>query len=225
MGDKVIAVTGGFGALGRAVVGHLADRGFRPAAVDMGANGFVDGAALELGGVDAADPGAAEAAIASILHRFGRLDGLINIAGGFSWETLEDGALDTWDSLYRSNVRTAVAMSRAAIAHLPRPGGAIVNVGAAAAAKAGAGMGAYTAAKSGVARLTEALAEELKDSGIRVNAVLPSIIDTPANRADMADADFERWVSAGSLAKVIFFLISEDAESVTGALIPVTGRV
>ena len=225
MGDKVVAVTGGFGALGRAVVRHLADQNFQAVAVDLGASGQVDRAALELGGVDAADPEAAEAAIASILHRFGRLDGLINIAGGFGWQTLADGALDTWDSLYRSNVRTAVAMSRAAIAHLPRPGGAIVNVGAAAAAKAGAGMGAYTAAKSGVARLTEALADELKDSGIRVNAVLPSIIDTPTNRADMPDAEFGRWVSPLSLARVIGFLISEDAESITGALIPVTGRV
>ena len=225
MGDMVVAVTGGFGALGRAVVRHLADQNFQAVAVDLGASGQVDRAALELGGVDAADPEAAEAAIASILHRFGRLDGLINIAGGFSWETLADGALDTWDSLYRSNIRTAVAMSRAAVAHLPRPGGAIVNVGAAAASKAGAGMGAYTAAKSGVARLTEALADELKDSGIRVNAVLPSIIDTPTNRADMPDAEFERWVSPVSLAKVIGFLISEDAEPITGALIPVTGRV
>jgi NAD(P)-dependent dehydrogenase (short-subunit alcohol dehydrogenase family) len=225
MGDKVVAVTGGFGALGRAVVSYLADKGFQAVAVDLGASGQVRGAALELGDVDAADAGAAKGAISSIVDRFERLDGLINIAGGFGWETVEEGALDTWDSLYRSNVRTAVAMSRAAVAHLPRPGGVIVNVGAAAAGRAGVGMGAYTAAKSGVARLTEALAEELKDSGIRVNAVLPSIIDTPKNRADMPDSDFERWVSPQSLAKIIGFLISEDAEPITGALIPVTGRV
>jgi NAD(P)-dependent dehydrogenase (short-subunit alcohol dehydrogenase family) len=222
---RVVAVTGGFGALGRAVIKALSDAGDRAVAVDIAEGGPSGSAALEIGGVDIAHPPAAESAIAQIVERFGRLDGLVNIAGGFQWETLQDGDIETWDRLYRTNVRTAVAMSKAAAAHLPRPGGAIVNVGAAASAKAGAGMGAYTAAKSGVARLTEALAEELKDDGIRVNAVLPSIIDTPPNRAAMPDADFSRWVSPEALAKVVGFLLSDDAAAVTGALIPVTGRV
>jgi NAD(P)-dependent dehydrogenase (short-subunit alcohol dehydrogenase family) len=100
-----------------------------------------------------------------------------------------------------------------------------VNVGALAASKAATGMGAYAASKAGVARLTEALAEELKDKGVTVNAVLPSIIDTPTNRADMPDADATRWVSADALAAVIAFLLSDDASAVTGALIPVCGRV
>ena len=91
--------------------------------------------------------------------------------------------------------------------------------------KAGAGMGAYAASKSGVARLTEALAEELKEEGVRVNAILPSIIDTPANRADMPDADVAKWVSPAQLAGVVAFLLSSDAMPITGALIPVTGRV
>jgi NAD(P)-dependent dehydrogenase (short-subunit alcohol dehydrogenase family) len=223
--DKVVAVTGGFGALGRAVVKALGESGVRAVAIDIAESGPNDGAALEIGGVDGADPAAAEAAMARILEKFGRLDGLVNIAGGFRWETLRDGDVATWDSLYRINVRTAVAMSKAAAPHLPRPGGAIVNVGAAATSKAGAGMGAYTAAKSGVARLTEALAEELKDDGIRVNAVLPSIIDTQANRTDMPEAEFDRWVRPDDLAKVVAFLLSDDAAAVTGALIPVTGRV
>ena len=104
-------------------------------------------------------------------------------------------------------------------------GGAIVNIGAAASIKAAMGMGAYAASKAGVARLTEALAEELKDAGVRVNAVLPSIIDTPANRKDMPDADFTRWVTPEALANVIAFLLSPEASAVTGALLPVTGRV
>jgi NAD(P)-dependent dehydrogenase (short-subunit alcohol dehydrogenase family) len=222
---RVVAVTGGFGALGQAVVAALSEVGVRAVAIDIAGTGPNGGAALAIGGVDIAHPPAAEAAIADIVEQLGRLDGLVNIAGGFHWETLQDGAVETWDRLYRTNVRTAVAMSKAAAAHLPRPGGSIVNVGAAASAKAGAGMGAYTAAKSGVARLTEALAEELKDDGIRVNAVLPSIIDTPANRAAMPDAEFARWVSPEALAKVVVFLLSDDSAAVTGALIPVTGRV
>jgi NAD(P)-dependent dehydrogenase (short-subunit alcohol dehydrogenase family) len=104
-------------------------------------------------------------------------------------------------------------------------GGSIVNIGAAGAVKAGMGMGAYAASKSGVAKLTESLAEELKDNGIRVNAVLPSIIDTPVNRADMPDAEYDRWVSPEALAKVIEFLLSDAATPITGALLPVTGRV
>jgi NAD(P)-dependent dehydrogenase (short-subunit alcohol dehydrogenase family) len=109
--------------------------------------------------------------------------------------------------------------------HLPAQQGRIINVGAAATAKAGAGMGAYTASKAGVAKLTEALAEELKDQAVTVNAVLPSIIDTPANRADMPSADFTRWVAPAALADVILFLASDAARAITGALIPVSGRV
>jgi NAD(P)-dependent dehydrogenase (short-subunit alcohol dehydrogenase family) len=100
-----------------------------------------------------------------------------------------------------------------------------VNIGANAAIRAAAGMGAYAASKAAVARLTESLAEELKDKGITVNAVLPSIIDTPQNRTDMPDADFTRWVSPAQLAEVILFLLSDASAAVTGALLPVTGRV
>ncbi|MDB5448342.1 MAG: short-chain dehydrogenase/reductase, partial [Phenylobacterium sp.] len=101
----------------------------------------------------------------------------------------------------------------------------IVNVGANGAVKAGAGMGAYAASKAGVHRLTEALAEELKADGVTVNAVLPSILDTPTNRADMPGADFDAWVKPEDLAAVILFLASEPARAMTGALVPVTGRV
>ncbi len=119
-----------------------------------------------------------------------------------------------------------MAASKAALPHLLKHGnGRIVNVGAASALKAGAGVGAYTASKAGVMRMTEALAEELKDRGITVNAVLPSIIDTPPNRADMPKADFDRWVKPEQLADVIVFLLSDRASAITGALIPVVGRV
>jgi NAD(P)-dependent dehydrogenase (short-subunit alcohol dehydrogenase family) len=176
--------------------------------------------------VDLADPAAAERAVGQVVERFGRLDALINVAGTFRWETLEGGSLATWDLLYKVNVATAVNMSKAALPHLLKSGaGRIVNVGAGGGLKAAAGMGAYAASKSGVHRLTEALAEETKGKGVTVNAVLPSIIDTPANRADMPDADFGKWVKPSELAAVILFLASEQAGAITGALVPVSGGV
>lgn len=220
-----VVVTGGFGALGRKVVEQLRASGARVAVLDH-APAPADVAAPAFGGVDLADEAAARQAIEQAAQALGGLDALVNIAGGFSWETIADGHLDTWDRLYRLNLRTALAASQAALPHLLAAGGGrIVNIGAAAAAKAATGMGAYAASKAGVARLTEALADEFKDRGITVNALLPSIIDTPANRKDMPDADASRWVTPAQLAGVVQFLLSEPAAAITGALIPVTGRV
>lgn len=228
---KVIAVTGGFGTLGAAVGAHALEQGWDLALIDRAP--VPDGLALAkqpnvlaLGGVDLADAGSAGAAMDRIIARFGRLDALANVAGGFRWQTHEDGALESWDWLYTINVRTCATASRAALQHLQASGkGAIVNVGAYAAIKSGMGMGAYAASKAGVLRLTESLAEEMKDKGVRVNAVLPSIIDTAPNRADMPDADTSRWVKPSELAAVILFLASDQASAVTGALVPVLGRV
>lgn len=223
-----IAVTGAFGILGMAVAKHLAMGGASVAAIDRAEHapaGLAEAVNAVIGGADLANAKAASAALSQAADAMGGLDGLVNIAGGFRWETLADGDLETWDLLYTMNVKTAVAASKAALPHLLQSRGAIVNVSAAATAKAGAGMGAYTASKSGVSRLTEALAEELKDKGVRVNAVLPTIIDTPQNRKDMSDADFSKWVSPGELADVIAFLLSNNARGITGALLPVAGRV
>jgi NAD(P)-dependent dehydrogenase (short-subunit alcohol dehydrogenase family) len=127
--------------------------------------------------------------------------------------------------MYSLNVLTALNASRSAIPHLVTSGaGRIVNVGAMGALQAGAGMGAYDASKAGVHRLTEALAAEMKGK-ITVNAVLPSTIDTAANRASMPNADFTKWVTPAELASVILFLVSDAASAVTGALLPVSGRV
>jgi NAD(P)-dependent dehydrogenase (short-subunit alcohol dehydrogenase family) len=224
--DKLrVAVTGGFGTLGLATVQAALAAGARVAAIDRAAAPSAGiGAATCIGGVDLADPAAATKALDSAAEAMGGLDALVNIAGTFRWETLADGSPETFDLLYRINLRTAVAASKAALAHLP-DGGRIVNIGAASALKAGAGVGAYTASKSGVMRFTEALAEELKERGITVNAVLPSIIDTPPNRKDMPKANFDKWVKLEQLADVIVFLLSDRASAITGALIPVVGRV
>jgi NAD(P)-dependent dehydrogenase (short-subunit alcohol dehydrogenase family) len=227
---KIVAVTGGFGQLGMAVVRAALDAGAQVAALDRArppADTTTLGGALALGELDLAESDAAVRALDQVAARFGGLDALVNVAGTFRWETLEQGSVETWDLLYRVNLRSAVSVSRAALPHLTKRGaGRIVSIGAGAAAvKAGTGMGAYTASKAGVHKLTESLAEELKDRGITVNAVLPSIIDTPANRADMPKADFSRWVSPGAIADVIVFLLSDQARAITGALIPVSGRV
>jgi NAD(P)-dependent dehydrogenase (short-subunit alcohol dehydrogenase family) len=188
--------------------------------------GQLGAAPLLFGGVDLSDMEATRRVMAATAMRFGGIDVLVNIAGGFRWEKLEDGDPETWDQLYAMNLRTAVVCCKAALpALLERGRGRIINIGAgAAAARAGAGMGAYTASKAGVQRLTESLAEEVKDRGITVNAILPGVIDTARNRVDMPDADFSRWVAPEAIAEVILFLASDAARAVTGASIPVFGR-
>ena len=138
--------------------------------------------------------------------------------------TASAAAAATWERMYKLNVATAVAASRAAVPHLTETKGAIVNVGAASALRSDAGMGAYAASKQGVMKLTESLSAELKGK-VRVNAVLPSILDTPQNRKDMPNADPAKWVAPTELAAVMLFLASDEASAVTGALVPVVGRV
>ncbi len=230
MQNKVVIVTGAFGALGRAVATAAVKRGAQVAAVDFApaappelATALGSGA-LILGGADLSDPDGAKAAVEAVVKRFGRIDALVNVAGGFAWETVEGGGHATWQRMFQLNLKTALNASRAALSNLVESRGRIVNVGAMGALKAAAGMGAYAASKSAVHKLTEALAEELKGK-VGVNAVLPSIIDTPANRKDMPGADFSKWVTPDDLASVILFLASEEARAVTGALVPVTGGV
>lgn len=225
MTDRVILVTGGHGALGSAVVQAALAEGLKVAIIDHArGHGAPDGV-LELGGVDLTDPASAQQAVGAAADHFGRLDALLNIAGGFVWQTTED-ASPAWDRMFALNLATALNASRAALPWLKAsPEGRIVNVGANAAIKSAAGMGAYAASKSGVHRLTESLAEELKSTSVTVNAVLPSILDTDQNRKDMPDADPSKWVAPADLARVMLFLASPEARAVTGALLPVVGKV
>jgi NAD(P)-dependent dehydrogenase (short-subunit alcohol dehydrogenase family) len=226
LAGRVVVITGAFGILGSALTEAAEAQGAKVALIDRADPRAGIGGALALGGVDLTELAAAEAAMKRIANELGGLDALLNIAGGFGWETLEGGSLDNWTRLFKLNVVTAATASRAALPHLKRSdAGRIVNVGSAAALKAGAGMGAYAASKSGVHRLTESLAEELKGDKVTVNAVLPSVIDTPTNRFDMPKADFSTWVAPADLATVILFLASPEARAITGALLPVTGRV
>jgi NAD(P)-dependent dehydrogenase (short-subunit alcohol dehydrogenase family) len=226
MKGKVVIVTGALGALGKVVAETALARGARVAGLDHAPSQMQPTAnRIELGGVDLSDAAQAKKAIDTVAAHFDRCDALINIAGGFAFETAAEGDPKTWQRMFALNLLTALNASRAAIPHLATaPAARIVNVGAMGALQAGAGMGAYAASKSAVHRLTEALAAEWKGK-ITVNAVLPSTIDTAANRAGMPKADFSKWVTPQELAEVILFLAGDAASAVTGALIPVNGRV
>ncbi|MGE0830903.1 MAG: SDR family NAD(P)-dependent oxidoreductase [Hyphomonadaceae bacterium] len=226
MNGKAIIVTGAFGALGRALCEAAKARGVRVAALDFAPAPEGFGAEFAQGGVDLTRADLAKSAIDSAAHSLGKVDGLANIAGGFSWEKIEGGDPDTWDKMFLINLKTAANASAAAIPHLKATKGRILNVGAnAAAIPAGAGMGPYAASKAAVHKLTESLADELKAADVAVNAIMPSVLDTPANRADMPKADPSKWVSPAELAGIILFLLSDEARPITGALIPVVGRV
>ena len=226
MNGKVIIITGVRGALGTVVAEQALARGARVGGIDYAqAKTPATADRIELGGVDLSDAAQAKQAVDAAAAHFGKVDALINIAGGFTFETVAGGDTANWQRMYALNLLTALNASKAAIPHLAASGSArIVNVGAMGALQAGSGMGAYAASKAGVHRLTEALAAEWKGK-ITVNAVLPSIIDTPANRVSMPNADFAKWVRPQELAEVILFLASDAASAVTGALIPVSGRV
>lgn len=226
MQGRVLIVTGARGALGKVVAEIAQSRGARTARIDHAASqGSATPESIEIGGVDLTDAAQAKTAIEAAAKHFGKLDALINIAGGFAFETVGDGDVATWQRMHALNVLTTLNTSRAALPHLAASkAGRIINIGAMGALQAGSGMGPYAASKAGVHRLTEALANELKGR-VTVNAVLPSIIDTNANRADMPKADFSKWVTPQELAEVILFLASDAASGVTGALIPVAGRM
>ena len=228
---RSVVVTGAFGNLGIAVARTFRDQGAVVALLGRGQPPAAAGKEFPaphcvLGGVDLTDIGSASTAMETVRATLGSVDVLVNVAGGFLWQTLEQGAAEGWDEMFAINLKTAVVSTKAALPQLlASPAGRIINVGAGAAVRpAGAGMGAYAASKAGVHKLTESLAEELKDRGVTVNAVLPGIIDTARNRADMPKADFSRWVQPEAIAAVIAFLASEEAAAVTGALVPVYGR-
>ena len=227
---QAVIVTGAFGVLGAAVARRFASDGARLGLIDhISAPAWAQqefaGTHRLRGGTELTDAAATAAAIDSLAADFRGIDVLVNVAGGFQWQPLAQGAEGVWDAMFGTNLKTAVMACSAALPHLLARGrGRIINIGAGAAARAAAGMGAYAASKAGIERLTESLAEELKDRNILVNSVLPGTLDTPRNRADMPDADFSRWVSPAAVADVIAFLASDGARAVTGAAIRVAGR-
>jgi NAD(P)-dependent dehydrogenase (short-subunit alcohol dehydrogenase family) len=230
--ERVVVITGAAGNLGRAVARAFAAAGDKLVLVDR----RLDALAAAFGeagdtrlyaAVNLLDAGEANALAKAAQERFGRIDALCNIAGGFRMgEPVHATSDENWDFLMDLNARTVLHMARAVVPHmLARGSGKIVNVAAFAAQKGAANMGAYTASKALVIRLTEAMAAELRAKGINVNCVMPTIIDTPENRKSMPDADPRQWVAPEDLANVIEFLASPRARAIHGAAIPVTGLV
>lgn len=219
--NKIVLVTGAAGALGRAVVDHFAARGARVAQLDV----------LEIDNdhysatCDLLDPGSCKQAVEDIVGNLGTIDVLANIAGGFAMgEAVHETTEDTWDFLMGLNARSVLNMARAVVPVMLDGGaGKVINIGAGAGQAGIAQMGAYSASKSVVIRLTEAMAGELKSQGINVNCILPSIIDTERNRQDMPEADFTLWVRPEAMAGVVGFLASEAAAPIHGAALPVSG--
>lgn len=218
-----VLVTGGTGGLGQAVVAAFLAGGDRVVVPWIEAREaarmrerFGASPHLVLIEADVADAAGAAAAVAQAPA----LGALVNGVGGFAMGPHAETALDVWDRLYRMNVRAAAATTRAALPRLGR-GAAIVNVAAAAALDPPADMGAYTASKAALVAFTRSLAREVAPRGVRVNAVLPTTIDTPANRAAMPDADFSLWTRPEQIAAAIHWLASDAASAVRGALVPV----
>jgi NAD(P)-dependent dehydrogenase (short-subunit alcohol dehydrogenase family) len=228
LSNRVFVVTGASGNLGRAVADALAKAGAIRVLLDRSPtpdHGAEADRTLAVGGLDLTDPDAMKPALDHAVQRFGRIDGLVATVGAYSGGTPvhEQGWAD-WSRMIAANLQTTVAACQAVVPYLLAHGGRIVKVGARGGVAGSAGAAAYGAAKAGVMRLTESLSEELKDKGVTVNGVLPSIMDTPQNRAAMPTADAARWVAPEDVAAVILFLLSDAARSVTGALIPVYGR-
>ena len=180
---------------------------------------------LRFAAADLLDRAEVAAAIKDAVDQYGRIDVLCNIAGGFRMgHAVHETPDQEWNFLFDLNARSVLHAVHAVVPHMLAAGrGRIVNVGAASALKGMARMGAYCASKDVVIRITEAMSAELRDSNINVNCVLPSIIDTPENRAAMPGADPARWVAPDALARVIAFLASDDAQAIHGAAIPVVG--
>jgi len=230
---RIVVVAGGTGGLGRAVSRAFLEAGYRVVATyakqeefaALQASAGAIAASLEGYRVNVTDEAEVTRLIESVVAKHGRLDALVNTVGGYAggvklWE-METQVLDRMLSL---NLRSGYALARAAVRVMLRQGsGAIVNVAAKAAFDHGAGAAAYAASKAAAVAMMDSLAADLKGTGVRVNSILPSIMDTPANRAAMPSADFSKWPKTEDVARVIVFLASDAAKLIQGAAIPVYG--
>jgi len=232
IGSRGVIVAGGTGALGREVVACLLGQGARVAVpyrsrAEWEALRAAHGKEAPLLGVtaDLSDPEAARAFVDQAVGFLGLLDGVAIATGTWSGgKTLEAAPPEEWDRMMRTNLATVHAVCRAALPHLLKQGGSVVTVGSKAAETGGAGAAAYAVSKAAVHALTRVLALENRDRGVRFNCVMPLVIDTPANRRAMPDADHSSWTKPAAIAEVIAFLLSPASAPITGALVPVDGR-
>ena len=214
-----VLVAGGTGGLGGAVVRELLHAGYDVTVADRRGDAPEGAAMVE---ADLLDPAAAAAAVSGVAE----LEGVVNLIGGFGMgPKVEAAELEEFERLWRLNLVPAFTLARAAMPILAgRGGGAFVCVSAKAALEPFPGATGYISAKAGVLAFVRALDAEYRDAGVRANAILPSIIDTPANRESMPDADWSKWVAPEQIGRVIRFLVSDDSEVTSGAAVPVYGR-
>lgn len=230
---RIVMITGAAGNLGRATARAFAQQGARLALVDRDLQALTEardalGSASEseLFAVDLLQSQAVTDLVEQVGARFGNVQALVNLAGGFAMGSAVHETTDAeWDFMMALNLRTVFNCSRATIPQmLAAGGGRIINIAARAAVKGSGHMAPYCASKAAVITLTESLADELKHRGINVNCLLPGTLDTPQNRIAMPDQDHSAWVALDALAEVILFLASDASRAITGAAIPVYGR-
>ena len=232
--NRIVVVTGAAGQLGMAITQAFLVSGARVTCVDKArdrlqeiyAEGSGSADHLYAVSIDVTDPKSVQGMVEDTVNHFGRLDALVNTVGGFRAGTpVHETPLETCDFMMDLNARSAFITSQAVIPQMLKQGsGAIIHIAARPGLAGRANMAAYSASKSAVIRLTESMAAEYKEAGIRVNCIIPGTIDTPQNRRDMPDAETSKWVEPESLAEVILFLASQAARDINGAAIPVYGR-
>jgi NAD(P)-dependent dehydrogenase (short-subunit alcohol dehydrogenase family) len=228
--NRTALVTGGTGGLGTAVVARLLADGWRvvvPWVVEHELERVERHPGLELARADLFDPEAVREVVATAAEQpDAPLHGVVNLVGGFAaGGRVHETPIDEFEAQFRLNLRPTYLVTQAALPHLlAAGGGSIVCVGTRAALRPFSGAAGYISSKAAVIAFVTALAVEYRDDGVRANAVLPSVIDTPGNRASMPNADFDRWVKPAEIAGVIAFLLSDDSTPTSGAAVPVYGR-
>ncbi len=232
--NRIAIITGGTGALGRAVVSAFIDEGAKVVCtyiIDEELSHYSSSLTenqrsnLVFVQADVTKEKSVAEVVQRTLERFGRVDVLVNIVGGFTYAKIIDTDEKTWDSMMNINLKSTFLCSKAVLPQMIKQNyGKIINVSSRPGLKGSSGVGAYAASKAAVMNLTETIADEVGDYEINVNAILPSTIDTPANRNSMPDADFSKWVKPEEIARVITFLASDDSRSISGAGIPVYGK-
>ncbi len=230
-GNRVIVVTGACGALGGDIVDQFVRYGDRVVGWDVDAPGpgaLVDDErrnTLQWMNVDVTDAGVVGDAVDTVEQEIGAIDAVIHCAGGFRWSHIEDIGTEDIDFLVDVNLRSSLYLARSVMGPMKERGqGRLIFMSSKSTKGPGAGEGAYAATKAGLNALTKSLAAEVSDSEITVNALQPSVIDTPDNREAMSDADFSTWVPRGELVEIIEFLLGDSARSISGAEVEVPGR-
>lgn len=231
--DKCAVITGGTGGLGKTVLSEFLNEGAKVLTSYTNEKYLEDlaglkgeyGASLQYGKADITKPKQTERLVNRAAKKFGRVDILINIVGGFAMMGIMDTDEDGWDRMFDMNLKSVFLMTKAALPYMvEQKYGRIINIGARPALHGVANMSAYGASKAGVINLTQSTAAEMSDHNINVNAIIPGTMDTPRNRNDMPKADFSKWVKPADIANVISFLCSAGGDSISGAVLPVLGR-